>query len=150
MTPPADDDVVVISQNGYPVDPNVLPNENRVPQTPPPPGSRKEPFPPLPPRGSMARQGLAAPRAPRWAVEAPTARKARPHASMHTTAKWFPKQTTAPIWAAGTNPGKATSPWGRGVPKEGGKGRRPGHWNEEGKWEGRNKGRMRKQWPANQ
>ena len=150
---PAASDCTIVSERGYPVD-TTLPNLDRVPQTPPSEGSRRggAAFVPRPPKGSLGRQGLAAPRAPpRWSQHPPIQGKARHHAQPGTqpgtTAKWMPKQTTAPT-GAGKSTSQGTAPWGRGVQP---KGKRPGHYNEEtGQWEGRNKGRARAGWPANQ
>ena len=121
-------------------------NDHAQPVTPIHPSGSSGSWAPRPPKGSLGRQGLARPRGPppRWARQQPGAggqgegctSKAMPPGPK---AKWFPKQTTAP---GPHNP--LGNPWGRAL----GKGRRPGHWNADGTWEGRNKGRARKQWAS--
>ena len=154
---PEDDDevpeVVVVSERGYEVDP-------RQPVTPPASAStasrtRSHPFPPLPPRGSLATGILVRPRAPAhpaWLNKPPLKVGGRPYfpkqrakqTTQATTSKtpapkWRPKQTTAPRM-----PGQFTHHiWGRSA-----QGKRPGHINAQGVWVGRNKGRKRQGWPA--
>ena len=122
-------------------------NDHAQPVTPIHPSGSSGSWAPRPPKGSLGKQGLAKPRGPppRWARQQPGAggqgeegctSKAMPPGPK---AKWYPKQTTAP---RPSNP--LGNPWGRAL----GKGRRPGHWNADGTWEGRNKGQKRRQWAS--
>ena len=145
--PTPDSDVEIVS----PQSPHQ--NYGAVPVTPQyPSGSRTQPFPPRPPKGSLGIQGLARPRGvrpppvvrppPRWAMQQPLAggqEQGTTSKAKNPAPKWVPKQTTAP---GPHNP--LGNPWGRAL----GKGRRPGHYNEQGVWEGRNKGRKRHQWAS--
>ena len=144
-----------IGDNPFPQDPEsdveivdlVTPAEGQdnlgaQPVTPIHPSGSSGSYIPRPPKGSLARQGLAKPRPrgppPRWARQPPGA-GGQGDVPPAAKAKWFPKQTTAP---GPHNP--LGNPWGRAL----GKGRRPGHWNADGTWEGRNKGRARRQWAS--
>ena len=126
--------LIVISEGNNEVDAR----DTRIPQTPiPRERDKKDPFPPLPPKGTLGQSYLVRPRAP---VASRSTGGKSGDGDKRSRPPWRPKQTFAPsAKMRGPRQQQATGK------KDSGTGKRTGHF-KHGVWVARNKGQKRRQW----